>query len=220
MIRTEGATLVAYATPGHTPEHMSFWHQEERCLFSGDHVLGWGTTMMWDLYDYMKTLQLMIDLAPVHLFPGHGPMILEGVPLLERYIKHRRAREEQVGGELLSWPSPTTPFEIAARIYTDTSKERLWMATDNVQKILLNFDKSGEGVTFLRQPDGALEPYRVPEDLYYLKTLPPNLVWVHRSNLGRVRPIAGGKDRSRLYYSERALTPREMMNGDFREAKL
>eukprot|EP00747_Dinoflagellata_sp_TGD_P215286 gnl/TRDRNA2_/TRDRNA2_88000_c0_seq1.p1 gnl/TRDRNA2_/TRDRNA2_88000_c0~~gnl/TRDRNA2_/TRDRNA2_88000_c0_seq1.p1 ORF type:complete len:392 (-),score=73.63 gnl/TRDRNA2_/TRDRNA2_88000_c0_seq1:12-1187(-) len=72
LICTEGATLVAYHTPGHSTDHCSYWFQEEKSLFSGDHVLGWGTTFIFDLYDYMKTLAFMIALQPVHLYPGRA----------------------------------------------------------------------------------------------------------------------------------------------------
>lgn len=180
VIWTEGATLVAYHTPGHAVDHCSYWLQESKTLFSGDHVLGWGTTFISDLFDYMNTLQFMIALKPVHLFPGHGPMIEDGMGLLERYIIHRKTREDQVEDVLLQNPEPLSCSNIVNIIYVNTSKHRLWMADENVQKILRKFDKSGLAVSFLLQDDGTLERYSLDRNIAFTRRLPEGLVWLHR----------------------------------------
>ncbi|CAJ1339152.1 unnamed protein product, partial [Effrenium voratum] len=94
-IVTEGATLVAMHMPGHSEDHMSFLLEEEHSLFSGDHVLGWGTTFILEMKDYMDSLRKMLHMQPVSLFPGHGHFIEDGVATLQRYIDHRQRREEQ-----------------------------------------------------------------------------------------------------------------------------
>ena len=105
-ISTEGATLLAYHMPGHSEDHMVFLLEEEHSLFSGDHVLGWGTTFIVDMKDYMESLRRMLHMQPVSLFPGHGHFIEDGVDMLERYISHRQTRERQRGSKScnsLSW---------------------------------------------------------------------------------------------------------------------
>uniref|UniRef100_A0A7S2C1J6 LACTB2 winged helix domain-containing protein n=1 Tax=Alexandrium andersonii TaxID=327968 RepID=A0A7S2C1J6_9DINO len=154
--------------------------QEDKSLFSGDHVLGWGTTFIFDLYDYMTTLQFMIALRPVHLFPGHGPMIEDGVGLLERYIGHRKEREDQVEDVLLQRPDPVSIPDVVHTLYTNTPPERLWMAQENVQKILRKFDKGGIALSFMRQADGTLERYSFARNWMAMRRLPENLVWLHR----------------------------------------
>eukprot|EP00750_Incisomonas_marina_P007527 INCI14993.15.p1 GENE.INCI14993.15~~INCI14993.15.p1 ORF type:complete len:467 (-),score=78.24 INCI14993.15:46-1446(-) len=95
-IQVEGATLRALHTPGHAPDHISFVLEEEGSIFSGDNVLGFGTTFINRLYEYMQSLHIMRDLQPPRLYPGHGPVIEDGTGYLTRYIDHRNQRENQL----------------------------------------------------------------------------------------------------------------------------
>ena len=95
-----GWTLEAIATPGHTSNHICFALREENALFSGDHIMGWSTTVITppdgDMTDYMASLDLVKARAFSILWPTHGPPITEVTPFVEAYIAHRRAREAQV----------------------------------------------------------------------------------------------------------------------------
>jgi len=182
VLTTEGATLVAFHTPGHAVDHCSFFLQEEKSLFSGDTVLGWGTTFINDLYDYMETLHFMVSLRPVHLYPGHGPMIEDGVGLLERYIIHRKIREDQVEDLLLQRCDLLSIDDVVDALYTETPPSRLWMAKENVQKILRKFYRSGLASIFRLQETGTLQPYRDAHDVGVVRRLPENLRWVHRAH--------------------------------------
>ena len=66
---------------------------EERACFSGDNVLGWGTTWVQDLHAYMASLRAMAALRPRRLFPGHGPMVENGPAVIVRYLRHREDRK-------------------------------------------------------------------------------------------------------------------------------
>ena len=103
-VRTEGATLRALHTPGHAPDHLCFVLEEERALFSGDNVLGVGTTVIplesGDLADYMASLERMLAEAPRRIYPAHGPAIEDGSGKIREYIAHRRAREEEILAQL------------------------------------------------------------------------------------------------------------------------
>ncbi len=118
-VRTEGATLRALHTPGHAPDHLCFVLEEERALFSGDNVLGVGTTVIplesGDLADYMGSLERMLAEAPRRIYPAHGPAIEDGVAKIREYIAHRRAREAEILAQLGA--APRSVMEIVGVVY-------------------------------------------------------------------------------------------------------
>jgi glyoxylase-like metal-dependent hydrolase (beta-lactamase superfamily II) len=100
VIRTEGATLRGIHAPGHAPDHLCFVLEEEGSMFTGDNVLGVGTTVIpsssGDLLDYMRSLDRLLGEAPAALYPAHGPLIPDGVAKIREYIAHREQREAQI----------------------------------------------------------------------------------------------------------------------------
>jgi len=100
VVETEGARLRALFTPGHAPDHLCFVLEEEQSLFSGDNVLGIGTTVIpaesGDLGDYMRSLERALAEAPGEIYPAHGPRIRDGVAKIREYLAHRLARERQL----------------------------------------------------------------------------------------------------------------------------
>ena len=96
----DGWTLIGIHTPGHTSNHMCVAFEEEKALFTGDHIMGWSTTVVsppdGDMRDYMasvKKLQLRDDKI---LWPTHGSPVTDPQPFLRAYYEHRLAREAQV----------------------------------------------------------------------------------------------------------------------------
>ena len=95
-----GYTLRAVHTPGHTSNHMCYALDEERSLFTGDHVMGWSTTVVsppdGDMRAYLDALRKVQGRADATLWPTHGAPVTDPAPFLQAYLDHRLDREAQV----------------------------------------------------------------------------------------------------------------------------
>lgn len=95
-----GYTLECVHTPGHTSNHMCYGLAEERALFTGDHVMGWSTSVVippdGDMADYLASLRKLTPREDRIYWPTHGGPIANPVPYVETLIAHRVEREEQV----------------------------------------------------------------------------------------------------------------------------
>ena len=95
-----GWTLTAVATPGHTSNHLCFALAEEKALFSGDHVMGWSTTVVappdGDMAAYMASLRKLLDRDDVIYHPTHGEPIADPKRQVRGYLVHRKQREDQI----------------------------------------------------------------------------------------------------------------------------
>jgi glyoxylase-like metal-dependent hydrolase (beta-lactamase superfamily II) len=99
VVATEGATLRAVFTPGHARDHLCYYLEEERALFTGDVVLGAGTTVIGadgDLVDYLASLRRLQALDAAVIYPAHGPAIHAPGEKIAQYIAHRQLREAQI----------------------------------------------------------------------------------------------------------------------------
>lgn len=93
-------TLAAVATPGHTSNHLCFALEESGALFTGDHVMGWSTSVVsppdGDMTAYMASLQRLHDREDRVYYPAHGPQVDKPRQLVRGMIGHRRQRERQI----------------------------------------------------------------------------------------------------------------------------
>jgi glyoxylase-like metal-dependent hydrolase (beta-lactamase superfamily II) len=109
--RIDGAgwTLEAVATPGHTSNHLAFALPEEAALFSGDHVMGWSTSIVsppdGDMGDYMASLEKLIGREERVYYPGHGEAVDNPQRLVRGMLGHRKQREGQIVRLLARGPS-------------------------------------------------------------------------------------------------------------------
>jgi glyoxylase-like metal-dependent hydrolase (beta-lactamase superfamily II) len=95
-----GYTLRAVHTPGHTSNHMCYALDEEGALFTGDHIMGWSTTIVsppdGDMRAYIESLRKVQGRADAVLWPTHGAPVTDPAPFLQAYLDHRLQREAQV----------------------------------------------------------------------------------------------------------------------------
>lgn len=99
-ISGDGWTITAVATPGHTSNHLCYAIDESGALFTGDHVMGWSTSVVsppdGDMGAYMASLQKLHDREDRVYYPAHGPAVTNPRQLVRGMLGHRRQREAQV----------------------------------------------------------------------------------------------------------------------------
>jgi glyoxylase-like metal-dependent hydrolase (beta-lactamase superfamily II) len=144
-IATDGATLRAIHTPGHARDHLCYYLEEEKALFTGDLVLGAGTTVVPEegggLIEYMASLRKLLTLDIAVIYPAHGPAIRDPYKKLRDYIAHRELREQQildaVRAGLREIPA------MVKRIYTDVPEFLHGAAGNSVLSHLTKLQKEG-----------------------------------------------------------------------------
>jgi glyoxylase-like metal-dependent hydrolase (beta-lactamase superfamily II) len=146
MVAAGDSALAAVHTPGHSPDHLCFWHQDSRQLFCGD--LAWkGSTVVipsshgGDVAAYVASLERILQLDPQAMLPAHGPVIDRPVELLREYIDHRALRERQVLAALRS--GLTNPDEMVARIYPTLEAALVPVAQESVRAHLVKLEREG-----------------------------------------------------------------------------
>jgi glyoxylase-like metal-dependent hydrolase (beta-lactamase superfamily II) len=130
-----GWRLQALATPGHAPEHLAFWAEQRRLIFTGDLIAGAGTIVLAEtagaLGQYLDSLLRLFALGPSTLLPGHGPRVDDGLARIREYLDHRMARERQIVAALAD--GATTVEGLVERIYAETPAGLRPMAARNVR---------------------------------------------------------------------------------------
>lgn len=122
-IRGDGVTLHALHTPGHSSDHLCYYLEEERALFTGDLILGGSTSVIppddGDLGAYLASLRRILDLDVRRIYPAHGPVLEPARPVIEGYIAHRLEREAQIVAALRAGAG--TAEEIVSHVYRDVA---------------------------------------------------------------------------------------------------
>jgi len=129
MIEGDGWMIEALATPGHASNHMAFILRDENALFSGDHVMGWSTTVVappdGDMAAYMNSLDRVLARGFSTIWPTHGPAITQVAPFLKAYRDHRLEREAQICARLAA--GDATIADMVPALYAAVD-QRLWPA--------------------------------------------------------------------------------------------
>lgn len=131
------------ATPGHSVDSLCYYIESDGVLFTGDTLLGTGTTTVGDLGDYRRSLQRLVELPNLKvLCPGHGPLVHDARERLQSYIDHRNMREEQIL-KALRRGAPRTSWEIMLDLYPDVDKRLRAAADGNVRAHLDQLRQEG-----------------------------------------------------------------------------
>src|SRR5579884_70791 len=121
-------------TPGHASDHLCFFLEEERVLFTGDTVLSGSTAVInppdGDMAAYLQSLERLRKRRLTRLCPGHGDVLDEPKAVLAEYVAHRLERENQILDALAAGPSKIT--DLVARIYVDVPESLHDMAGRSV----------------------------------------------------------------------------------------
>jgi glyoxylase-like metal-dependent hydrolase (beta-lactamase superfamily II) len=145
VIAGDGFTFDCIHTPGHTSNHMCFALREERALFTGDHVMGWSTTVVvppdGDMAAYMASLDRLIARDDKILWPTHGGPVRDPKPFLHAYRAHRHAREAQILA-CIADGLVTIPAMVGC-IYADVDRRLHPAAARSVEAHLIQLERQG-----------------------------------------------------------------------------
>jgi glyoxylase-like metal-dependent hydrolase (beta-lactamase superfamily II) len=137
--------LTAIATPGHLSNHLCFALAAEKALFTGDHIMGWATTVVappdGDMGAYLESLEKLLARDDAIYYPTHGAPILNPKPFVRAVRTHRRIRDGQILDQLRK--GRTRIKEITAAIYVDIDRRLHGAAALNVYAHLIRLEREG-----------------------------------------------------------------------------
>lgn len=144
----DGWTLTALATPGHTSNHLAFALPESRALFTGDHVMGWSTSIVsppdGDMAAYMASLDKLLQRDDRIYYPAHGEPVVNPQRLVRGMLGHRKQREGQILRLLRAGPA-TIPAMVE-RMYVGIDPRLFPAAERSVLAHLIDLAQRGEVV--------------------------------------------------------------------------
>jgi glyoxylase-like metal-dependent hydrolase (beta-lactamase superfamily II) len=119
-VEGDGFELQAIHTPGHAPDHLCFFWPERNILFSGDHVMGWNTSVVappeGHMGAYLRSLEVLMERKEAAYYPAHGAPVHEPQRYVKALIFHRRWREMEVLEAMRA--GLTSIPDMVARIYS------------------------------------------------------------------------------------------------------
>ena len=143
IFKLNNSIISGIHTPGHMGNHICY--QYDKVLFSGDHVMGWATSMVsppyGDLTQFMTSCRLLQTKEFDLFLPGHGNPIKNPSERLETLINHRLKRERQIKKTIIN--NPLTALEITEIVYTDINDSLIPAATRNVFAHLIDLSERG-----------------------------------------------------------------------------
>lgn len=146
VLEVEGLTLRVLHTPGHTDDSVSFLLDDPSRphVFTGDTILGRGTTVLSDLGDYLRSLRALTDLPERALgLPGHGPELPDLLATVREYLEHREQRLDQVRDALRQLGPDAGAREIVELVYADVDPV-LWAPAEFSVRAQLDYLRTVE----------------------------------------------------------------------------
>lgn len=149
VVEGDGFALEAVHTPGHLSDHICLRLRQEGILFSGDHVMGWNTSVVappnGSMADYLTSLEKLLPMEDICYFPGHGGRISEPRRTVRALILHRQWREEAILESLDA--GHTTIEKIVADVYKGLDQRLVRAATLSVQAHIEHLAIRGKVIT-------------------------------------------------------------------------
>ena len=140
-----GGELRVLHTPGHESGHCCFYEAGDQVLFSGDHILGFGTAVIrppdGNMTAYLGSLERLLEFNISLILPGHGPLVGRPEEKIKEYIEHRLMREQQVLNALRA--GRNTIGDITEMIYVDVAAPLKNVAEFSVQAHLIKLVDEG-----------------------------------------------------------------------------
>ena len=157
IVNGDGWTIEAIHTPGHTSNHLCYALKEENTLFSGDHIMGWSTSVVsppdGHMGDYLQSLETILNRDFNIIRPTHGPAITEVRTFVQAYLDHRLERERQILDTLASGTDKIG--DIVKVLYKDVDKRLHPAAAHSVLAHIIHLRETGrvtaDGINGLRQ---------------------------------------------------------------------
>jgi len=157
VVNGDGWTIEAIHTPGHTSNHLCYALKEENTLFSGDHIMGWSTSVVsppdGHMGDYLRSLETILDRDFDIIRPTHGPAITEVRPFVQAYLDHRLERERQILDVLGRGVEKIA--DIVIELYQHVDKRLYPAAAHSVLAHIIHLRETGrvtaDGIDGLRQ---------------------------------------------------------------------
>jgi len=145
VITGHGWTMEAIPTPGHTSNHICYALAEENACFTGDHIMGWSTTVVTppdgDMADYIASLDAIRRRNFTTLWPTHGPPITDPGPFIDAYREHRLERERQILAQLGA--GETRIFEMVPKMYVGVDPRLYPAAAHSVLAHMIQLVRAG-----------------------------------------------------------------------------
>ena len=142
-IEVDGKAITAVATPGHTSNHLCFAY--EGALLTGDHVMGWSTTVVvppdGDMADYMRSLDKLRQRDDRIYYPAHGPAVTNPRQYARHLLGHRMQREKQIL-RLIGEQARAIP-DIVAKAYPGLDPRLTVAAGGSVLAHLVDLERRG-----------------------------------------------------------------------------
>ncbi len=162
VLKGKGFTFECVHTPGHTSNHLCYALREEQALFSGDHVMGWSTTVVappdGDMTAYMASLEKLLSRDDRIYWPTHGGAIRNPKAYVSALLRHRLAREAEI---LATLAAGTTAIPaIVEHVYPGLDARLRRAAERNVLAHLIKLVREGRAVAESAGPDTRYEPLK------------------------------------------------------------
>ena len=141
-----GLTAEFVHAPGHTYGSLAVFLREPRALFTGDTIMGVGTSVVnpgeGEIGLFLQTMDKFLRYNPSVIYPGQGPIVTDPRAKINELIQHRKEREQQIVAQLQK--GPQTVDGLVGALYTGLNERLTNLAKNQVKSHLIKLEKEGK----------------------------------------------------------------------------